>query len=85
MAEYKLIRPIQKVDGETLEVIKVKDGLTGADLREIGNTKGDGDTLIAIASAMVIGVSKNTILNMDARDVKALAAMAKDFLGDGEA
>lgn len=85
MATYKLITPITKVDGETkITEVEVKDFLTGSDLQTIGNTTGDGNTLIAIASAMVLNVSKATILNMDARDVKNIAAMAKDFLDSGE-
>lgn len=82
--EYKLITPIPKVDGATIEVVQLKDFLTGNDLKKIGNTQGDGNTLIAIAATMVVGLSENYVLNMDARDVKNIAAKAKDFLDSGE-
>lgn len=80
---YKLIVPITKANGEKIEEVEVKESYTGQDLKNIGNSKGDGDALIALA-VCATGLTASVILNMDARDVKAIGEKARPFLSDGE-
>lgn len=82
--DYKLIVPITKVTGEKIETVTVKESFTGRDIKAIGNCKGEGDAMIALVSC-ASGLSENTVLNMDARDVKAIGELARPFLAGGEA
>lgn len=81
--EYKLKTPITKVDGEKIEVVEVKESFTGRDVRAIGNSDGQGSAVIALVSC-AIGVTTNTVLNMNSRDVNAIRQIAEPFLADGE-
>ena len=82
--EYKLIKPITKANGEQIESVTVKESFVGKDLKDIGNTKGEGDALIALV-VCATGQSSSVVLNMDARDVKAIGDIARPFLAGGEA
>ncbi len=82
--DYKLIVPIQKVNGEKIETVSVKESFTGRDIKAIGNAGGEGSAMIALV-VTATGLGENSVLNMDARDVRAIGAMAKPFLADGEA
>lgn len=82
--EYKLITPITKADGTKIETVTVKESFTGRDIKAIGNAGGEGSAMIALVAAAT-GLSENTVLNMDARDVRKIGTMAKPFLADGEA
>lgn len=81
--DYKLIVPINTVKGEKIESVTVKDSYTGRDIKAVGNCKGEGDAMIALVVAAT-GLSENTVLNMDARDVKAIGELARPFLVGGE-
>ena len=82
--EYKLITPITKADGTKIETVTVKESFLGRDIKAIGNAGGEGSAMIALVAAAT-GLSENTVLNMDARDVRKIGTMAKPFLADGEA
>lgn len=82
--DYKLIKPITKANGEQIESVTVKESYVGKDLKDIGNTKGEGDALIALV-VCATGQSSSVVLNMDARDVKAIGDLARPFLAGGEA
>lgn len=82
--DYTLIVPVQKVDGEKIETVTVKESFTGRDVKAIGNAGGEGSAMIALVVAAT-GLSENTVLNMDARDVREIGALAKPFLAGGEA
>lgn len=82
--DYKLIKPITKANGEQIESVTVKESFVGKDLKDIGNTKGEGDALIALV-VCATGQSSSVVLNMDARDVKAIGDLARPFLAGGEA
>lgn len=81
--DYRLIKPITKANGEQIESVTVKESFVGKDLKDIGNTKGEGDALIAIV-VCATGLSSSVVLNMDARDVKAIGDLARPFLAGGE-
>lgn len=82
--DYKLIVPIQKVNGEKIESLTIKESFTGRDIKSIGNAGGEGSAMIALVVAAT-GLGENSVLNMDARDVREIGAMAKPFLAGGEA
>ena len=82
--DYRLIKPITKANGEQIESVTVKESFVGKDLKDIGNTKGEGDALIALV-VCATGQSSSVVLNMDARDVKAIGDLARPFLSGGEA
>jgi len=82
--DYRLIKPITKANGEQIESVTVKESFVGKDLKDIGNTKGEGDALIALV-VCATGQSSSVVLNMDARDVKAIGGLARPFLAGGEA
>lgn len=82
--DYRLIKPITKANGEQIESVTVKESYVGKDLKDIGNTKGEGDALIALV-VCATGQSSSVVLNMDARDVKAIGDLARPFLAGGEA
>lgn len=82
--DYRLIKPITKANGEQIESVTVKESFVGKDLKDIGNTKGEGDALIALV-VCATGQSSSVVLNMDARDVKAIGDLARPFLTGGEA
>ncbi len=82
--EYKLITPVTKADGTKIESVTVKESFVGKDLKDIGNAKGEGDALIALV-VCATGQSASVVLNMDARDVKAIGDFARPFLAGGEA
>lgn len=81
--DYKLIKPITKANGEQIESVTVKESFVGKDLKDIGNTKGEGDALIALV-VCATGQSSSVVLNMDARDVKSIGDLARPFLAGGE-
>lgn len=81
--DYRLIVPITKVTGEKIENVTVKESFTGRDIKAIGNCKGDGDSMIALV-VCATDLTENTVLNMDARDVRALGELARPFLIGGE-
>lgn len=82
--DYRLIKPITKANGEQIESVTVKESFVGKDLKDIGNTKGEGDALIALV-VCATGQSSSVVLNMDARDVKAIGDLARPFLAGGDA
>lgn len=82
--EYKLITPITKADGTKIEAVTVKESFIGRDIKAIGNCKGEGDAMIALV-ACASGLTESVVLNMDARDVKAIGEFARPFLAGGEA
>lgn len=82
--DYRLIKPITKANGEQIESVTVKESFVGKDLKDIGNTKGEGDALIALV-VCATGQTSSVVLNMDARDVKAIGDLARPFLAGGEA
>lgn len=81
--DYKLIVPIKKVDGTEIQSVTIKESFTGRDIRPVINCKGEGDAMIALV-AVAADLSENTVLNMDARDIKAIAGYARPFLAGGE-
>ena len=82
--DYKLIVPITKPNGEKVETVTVKESYTGRDIKAIGNAGGEGSAMIALVAGAT-GQSENVVLNMDARDVREIGALAKPFLAGGEA
>lgn len=80
--QYKFLSPVQKVNGEKLEEVELKESFTGRDVRTIGNAGGEGSATIALVSAAT-GLSENTVLGMDARDVAVIANLSKPFLVGG--
>ena len=82
--EYKLITPVTKADGTKIETVTVKEFFVGKDLKDVGNAKGEGDAMIALV-VCATGRSSSVVLNMDARDVKAIGELARPFLTGGEA
>ena len=40
--QYKFLSPVQKVNGEKLEEVDLKESFTGRDVRAIGNAGGEG-------------------------------------------
>ena len=82
--DYKLIIPVNKVDGSKIETVTVKESFTGRDIKAVGNCKGEGDAMIALVVA-ASGLTENNVLGMDARDVKAISDLARPFLAGGEA
>lgn len=82
--DYRLIVPVNKVDGSKIETVTVKESFTGRDIKAIGNAGGEGSAMIALVAAAT-GLSENTVLGMDARDVREIGNMAKPFLAGGEA
>lgn len=82
--DYRLIKPITKANGEQIESVTVKESFVGKDLKDIGNTKGEGDALIALV-VCATGQTSSVVLNMDSRDVKAIGDLARPFLAGGEA
>lgn len=80
--EYTLIKPLTKPNGDKVETVTVKDSYTGRDIKAIGNAGGEGSAMISLVAAAT-GLSENTVLNMDARDVREIGAMAKPFLAGG--
>ena len=81
--DYKLIVPITNVKGEKIEAVTVKESFTGRDIKAIGNAGGEGSAMIALVVAAT-GLGENTVLNMDACDVREIGSMAKPFLAGGE-
>ena len=81
--DYRLIVPITNVKGEKIETLTVKESFTGRDIKAIGNAGGEGSAMIALV-ACATGLGENTVLNMDARDVREIGNMAKPFLAGGE-
>jgi hypothetical protein len=81
--DYKLIVPVKKVDGSEIKNVTIKESFTGRDIRAIANCKGEGDAMIALVAAAA-DLSENTVLNMDARDIKAISGYARPFLNGGE-
>ena len=81
---YKLVKPITKVNGETITEVTVKEEYTGRDNKAVGNCKGNGDAEIALV-VCATGLSENTVLNMSSRDVNAIAEIAANFLANGVA
>lgn len=80
--EYKLIVPIPSLSGEKIETLTVRESYNGKDIKEIGNCKGEGDAMITLV-ANATGQSMSAVLNMDARDVKAIGELARPFLAGG--
>lgn len=60
------------------------ESFTGRDIKAIGNAGGEGSAMIALVVAAT-GLGENSVLNMDARDVREIGAIAKPFLAGGEA
>lgn len=81
---YKLFKPITKPNGETIAEVTIKEEYTGRDNKAIGNSKGNGDAEIALV-VCATGLSENTVLNMNSRDVNAIAEAAANFLANGGA
>lgn len=81
--DYKLIVSVNKVDGSKIETVTVKETFNGRDLKAIGNAGGEGSAMIALVAAAT-GLSENTVLGMDARDIRKIGTMAKPFLAGGE-
>lgn len=79
---YKLVKPVTKVNGETITEVTVKEEYTGRDNKAVGNCKGNGDAVIALV-VCATGLSENTVLNMSSRDVNAIAEVAANFLANG--
>ncbi len=79
---YKLVKPVTKVNGETITEVTVKEEYTGRDNKAVGNCKGNGDAEIALV-VCATGLSENTVLNMSSRDVNAIAEVAANFLANG--
>lgn len=84
MSEYTLSKPVKNIDGSLVEKVYIKTDFTGGDIEAIAN-KGDkeGTWLIALVSNAT-GVPMAVVRSMSAKDVKGIASVAKNFLGDGE-
>ncbi len=54
--QYKFLSPVQKVNGEKLEEVELKESFTGRDVRAIGNAGGEGSATIALVSAAGLGL-----------------------------
>lgn len=79
---YKLVKPVTKVNGETITEVTIKEEYTGRDNKAVGNCKGNGDAEIALV-VCATGLSENAVLNMSSRDVNAIAEVAANFLANG--
>lgn len=82
--EYKLIKPITKANGETVESVTIKDEFTGRDFKTIGDAGGQGSQSIKM-TMVATGLTEAVVLNMDARDVSAISRLVRPFFDDGEA
>ena len=84
MSEYTLSKSVKNIDGSLVEKVYIKTDFTGGDIEAIAN-KGDkeGTWLIALVSNAT-GMPMAVVRSMSAKDVKGIASVAKNFLGDGE-
>lgn len=82
--DYKLIKPVKKLDGGEIESVTIRESYNGRDIKFVMNSKGEGDAMIALVSAST-ELPVNTVLNMDSRDVKAIGDIARPFFSGGEA
>ena len=83
-SKYVLSKPVKNIDGSLVNEVKIKTDFTGGDIESIAN-KGDkeGTWLIALVSNST-GLPMAVVRSMSAKDVKGIASVAKNFLGDGE-
>ena len=83
-SKYVLSKPVNNIDGSLVNEVKIKTDFTGGDIEAIAN-KGDkeGTWLIALVSNAT-GLPMAVVRSMSAKDVKGIASVAKNFLGDGE-
>lgn len=83
-SKYVLSKPVKNIDGSLVNEVKIKTDFTGGDIEAIAN-KGDkeGTWLIALVSNST-GLPMAVVRSMSAKDVKGIASVAKNFLGDGE-
>lgn len=82
--KYTLSKPVKNIDGTLVKSVDIKTEFTGGDIEDIAN-KGDkeGTWLIALV-AKATKLPMAVVRSMSAKDVKGVASVAKNFLGDGE-
>lgn len=87
MVEYKLKKPINKVTGEKIESVELRDDFSGDDLEKVGNARsngGDGTSMIQMV-ACATGLAVNVVKTMASCDIIAISGIVQPFFGDGEA
>ena len=81
--DYELINPVKKLDGGEIKSVTIRESYNGHDVKSVMNNKGEGDAMISLVSVST-ELSVNTVLNMDSRDIKAIADIARPFFSGGE-
>lgn len=81
---YKLLKPINNIDGSVIKSVTIKDDLTAGDVERVANT-GDkeGTWMVALVSA-VSGLPMAVVRSMSIKDARKISTIAKSFLEDGE-
>lgn len=83
--KYTLSKPVKNIDGSLVEKVYIKTDFTGGDIETIANAGSDkeGTWLIALVSNAA-KLPMAVVRSMSAKDVKGIASVAKNFLGDGD-
>lgn len=81
---YKLLKPVNNIDGSVIESVTIKDDLTGADIERIANAGDKEGTWMIALVATVSGLPMAVVRAMSAKDVRGISTIAKSFLEDGE-
>ena len=84
MSEYTLSKPVKNIDGSLVEKVKIKTEYTGSDIESIANVGGKEGTWLIALVANATKLPMAVVRSMSAKDVKGIASVAKNFLGDGE-
>lgn len=84
-SEFTLSKPVKNIDGSLVKKVKIKTDFNGGDIETIANVGSDkeGTWLIALVSNAT-KLPMAVVRSMSAKDVKGIASVAKNFLGDGE-
>ena len=81
---YKLLKPVNNIDGNIVESVTLKDDLTGADIERIANAGDKEGTWMIALVATVSGLPMAVVRSMSFKDVRGISTIAKSFLEDGE-
>lgn len=84
LLHYKLLKPVNNIDGNIVESVTLKDDLTGADIERIANAGDKEGTWMIALVATVSGLPMAVVRSMSFKDVKGISTIAKSFLEDGE-
>ena len=84
MSEYTLSKPVKNIDGSLVEKVYIKTDFTGGDIESIANAGGKEGTWLIALVANATNFPMAVVRSMSTKDVKGIASVAKNFLGDGE-